>query len=93
MRPFRTPKCGAAFLALHSKAPVFPAFISGGPQNPEVGPSWLLPSRKRVRIVYGPALDLSQFQSRAITRPLLEQLTSLFMHEIAALDPKKKKRS
>ena len=93
VRPFRTPKCGAAFLALRSKAPVFPAFISGGPQNPRVGSSWFLPSRKRVRIVYGPALDLSQFQSRAITRPLLEQLTSLFMHEIAALDPKKKKRS
>ena len=92
MRPFRTPKCGAAFLALHSKAPVFPAFISGGPQNPEVGPSWLLPSRKRVRIVYGPALDLTPYHDRPITRPLMEELTTLFMQEIAALDPNRKMR-
>jgi 1-acyl-sn-glycerol-3-phosphate acyltransferase len=92
MGRLRTPKCGAAFLALHGNAPVFPAFISGGPQNPRVGPSWFLPSRKRVRIVYGPALDLTPYRDRPITRPLLEQLTAFFMRQIAALDPARKKR-
>src|SRR4029078_3493587 len=38
----RTPKCGAAFLALHSDAPVYPAFISGGPQQPYVVSAWVV---------------------------------------------------
>lgn len=89
----RTPKCGAALLALRGNAPVYPAFISGGPQNPKVGPSWLLPSRKRVRIVYGPALDLTPYRNRRITRPLLEELTAFFMRQVSSLDPRKQKTS
>ena len=86
----RTPKCGAAFLALHSDAPVYPAFISGGPQHPDVVRGWFLPSRKRVRIVYGQPLDLTPYRGRPINRALLEEVTAFFMRQVAALDPRKR---
>ena len=47
--------------------------------------------RKHVRIVYGPALDLSPYLGRRITRPLLEEVTACFMREVAALDPRRRK--
>jgi 1-acyl-sn-glycerol-3-phosphate acyltransferase len=89
LRP-RTPKCGAAFLALHSDAPVYPAFISGGPQHPDVARGWFLPSRRRVRITYGAALDMTPYRNRPITRALLEEVTAFFMAQVAALDPRKR---
>ena len=64
-----------------------PAFISGGPQHPYVGPGWLLPSRRRVRVYYGKPLDMTRFHGRRITRRLLEEVTAYFMAAIAALDP------
>ena len=86
----RTPKCGAAFLALHSDVPVYPAFISGGPQHPDVLTGWFLPPRKRVRIVYGQPLDLTPYRNRPINRALLEEVTAFFMRQIFALDPAKR---
>lgn len=88
----RTPKCGAAFLALHSGAPVYPAFISGGPQHPDVIPGWFLPSRKRVRIVYGQPLDMMPYRNRPIDRALLEEVTAYFMRGIVALSKDDKVR-
>jgi 1-acyl-sn-glycerol-3-phosphate acyltransferase len=92
MGRLRTPRCGAAFLALRGKVPVFPAFISGGPQHPDVGRGWLWPSKRRVRIVFGPALDLSAYHGRPINRALLEEVTQFLMEQIAALDPRRKRR-
>ena len=85
----RTARAGAAWLALRSRAPVFPGFVSGGPQGPDVGPAWFWPSR--VRVTYGPALDLSPFYGRPINRRLLEEVTAFLMAAIAATDPKRRR--
>jgi 1-acyl-sn-glycerol-3-phosphate acyltransferase len=89
-RRLRTARCGAALLALRSKAPVFPLFISGGPQGPQVGPAWLYPSRARV--TYGRAIDLSPYYDRPINRRLLEEVTDVLMRHIAALDPHNRRK-
>jgi 1-acyl-sn-glycerol-3-phosphate acyltransferase len=86
----RRGKGGAAWLALRSRAPVYPAFISGGPQHTNVPRAWLLPSR--ARLTYGPAVDLSAYYDRPIDRKLLEEVTALLMQRIAELDPRKGKR-
>src|SRR6202022_2482438 len=39
----RSGKAGVALLALRSRAPVFPALISGGPQTSSIPRAWLLP--------------------------------------------------
>jgi hypothetical protein len=48
----------------------------------------LLPSR--VRVTFGSPVDLSPYYDRPIDRPLLEEVTTFLMSQIAALDPKKK---
>jgi 1-acyl-sn-glycerol-3-phosphate acyltransferase len=89
----RTPKCGAAYMALRSKVPVYTAFISGGPQTPSVKRGWLCPSSRRVRIVYGKALDLTPYLDRPITRPLLEEVSRFIMSQVSALAPRINVRS
>jgi len=84
-RRLRQGKSGAALLALRSRAPVIPVFIAGGPRHNDILPAWLLPSR--VRLVFGPAVNLSPYFSRAINRKLLEEVTAFLMSRIAALDP------
>jgi 1-acyl-sn-glycerol-3-phosphate acyltransferase len=79
-------RCGIALLALRSGAPVFPAFIDGGPQHWHVARAWMFPSRARV--TFGPAVDLSAYRGRRINRPLLEEVTAYLMSHVAALDPK-----
>jgi 1-acyl-sn-glycerol-3-phosphate acyltransferase len=74
---------GVAWLALRSRAPVFPALIIGGPHTWDVALAWLRPSRARV--IFGPAVDLSAYYDRPLNRPLLEEVTDLIMRRIAAL--------
>ncbi|HMF14066.1 MAG TPA: lysophospholipid acyltransferase family protein, partial [Gemmataceae bacterium] len=81
----RTAKRGAAFLALRSGAPIYPAFIVGGPQHTHVPSAWLLPSRGG--IVLGHPVDLSAYRGRRIDRKLLEEVGALLVRRIAALDP------
>lgn len=50
-------KPGAAFLAVHSRAPVIPAYIRGTPRTNLIGRSLYTPSRSR--ILFGPPIDLS----------------------------------
>lgn len=88
MRPGRG---GAALLALRSRAPVYPAFISRGPQHSNVPRAWLCPSR--TRIDYGPAVDLSAYLDRPIARALVEEVTAYLMEQIAALDPARRRRT
>jgi 1-acyl-sn-glycerol-3-phosphate acyltransferase len=87
MGRLRTAKGGAAFLALRSRAPVFAAHISGGPQHPHVASGWLLPSPRRVRVVYSPQLDMTPFYDRPMNRALIEEVTAFLMKQIAALAP------
>jgi 1-acyl-sn-glycerol-3-phosphate acyltransferase len=84
-RRLRPGKGGAALLALRSGAPVVPAFIAGGPQHSNVPRAWLLPSR--VRLTFGPPVDLSAYRGRPINRPLLEEVTAVLMRAVADLDP------
>jgi 1-acyl-sn-glycerol-3-phosphate acyltransferase len=85
----RAAKHGAAFLALCSRAPVIPAYITGGPQHDDLLHAWLLPSRRAVRVVYGPAIDLSAYYGRRRDRRLLAEVTELFMQRIRDLEKRR----
>jgi 1-acyl-sn-glycerol-3-phosphate acyltransferase len=50
-------KQGAAFIALHARVPVIPAYIRGTPETNDVFKSLAWPSR--ARLVFGPPIDLS----------------------------------
>jgi 1-acyl-sn-glycerol-3-phosphate acyltransferase len=81
----RTAKRGAAYLALRSGAPIYPAFISGGPQHTHVPSAWLMPTRGGVTI--GRPLDLSAYRGGRIDRKTLEKVGGLIARAIVALDP------
>jgi pterin-4a-carbinolamine dehydratase/1-acyl-sn-glycerol-3-phosphate acyltransferase len=81
----RPGKAGVALLALRSRAPVYPAYIAGGPRTEKLVQSWLLPSRRPVRVTFGPPVDLSAYYDRPVDRALLEEVTALLMGRIAAL--------
>jgi 1-acyl-sn-glycerol-3-phosphate acyltransferase len=82
----RAAKHGAAFLALHSRAPVYPAYIAGGPRDDNILRAWLWPRAKVVRVRYGPAIDLSAYYDRPRDRRLLEEVTNLIMGRVMALN-------
>jgi 1-acyl-sn-glycerol-3-phosphate acyltransferase len=50
-------KPGTAYLAIHARVPVIPAFIYGTPETDEIMESLLTPSRARV--IFGEPIDLS----------------------------------
>jgi 1-acyl-sn-glycerol-3-phosphate acyltransferase len=83
----RTGKHGAAFLALVTRAPVYPAYIAGGPRTDRLLMSWLWPTPQAVRVIYGPAVDLGPYQGRPRTRRLLEEVTALLEQHILKLQP------
>lgn len=56
-REFGPGKPGAAFLTIRSGVPVIPAYIRGTPEEKVVARALLTPSR--VRVLYGPPIDLS----------------------------------
>ncbi len=60
-REFHDAKPGAAFIALHSDAPVIPAYIRGTPPTNEIGPSLKTPSHAKLR--FGPPIDLSDLRN------------------------------
>jgi 1-acyl-sn-glycerol-3-phosphate acyltransferase len=82
-----TGKHGAAFLALATRAPVFPVYISGGPRTDRLLESWVIPTPRAVRVHYGPAIDLSAFYGRPRTRQLLEEVTRRVQECILKLRP------
>lgn len=86
----RRGKGGAAWLALRSRTPIYPAFISRGHQHTNVARAWLLPSR--TGITYGPAIDLSAYYDQPLTRPLLEEVTALLMRRLGELNPALQRR-
>jgi 1-acyl-sn-glycerol-3-phosphate acyltransferase len=77
-------KPGVALLALRSRAPVFPVRIVGGPQSRSLATSWLWPTRG-VRVLFGPAVDLSDYYGRSLTHRLLEEVTARLMRSIIDL--------
>jgi 1-acyl-sn-glycerol-3-phosphate acyltransferase len=81
------PKHGAAFLALCSGAPIYPAYIAGGPRTRHLLQAWLWPQGKAVRVYFGPPVDLSAYRDQPRTRRLLEEVTRKVMERILALRP------
>ncbi len=77
-------KPGAALLALRSGAPVYPAWISGGPRSRSLLGAWLWPSRG-VRVRFGPSIDLSAYRGQPITQKRLQEATALLMGRLAEL--------
>jgi 1-acyl-sn-glycerol-3-phosphate acyltransferase len=74
---------GVAWLALHSRLPVYPVFIHGAPQ----GANMVQPFHRfsRVRLAYGAAIDLSAWYGRRITQELLQEVTGQIMQSLAEL--------
>jgi 1-acyl-sn-glycerol-3-phosphate acyltransferase len=66
---------GAAFIALSGQAQVVPIAIVGADRLLPRGKPILLPAKLRVR--FGPALDLSRFRGRRPTRQVLQQVADV----------------
>jgi 1-acyl-sn-glycerol-3-phosphate acyltransferase len=81
-------KPGVAWLALRSRVPIIPAFIADGPPARGTVADWLRPAHG-VRVIYGPSVDLSACYGRPITHDLMQQVTDMVMHHIAALIPRR----
>jgi 1-acyl-sn-glycerol-3-phosphate acyltransferase len=74
---------GIAWLALRSQVPVYPAFIHNAPQGKDIGAPFYTPAR--VRVQFGPPIDLSEFHDAKKTQELLNQVTQLIMTRLAHL--------
>ena len=83
----RRARHGAAYLALKSGAPIFPAYISGGPQTDQLLPSWLVRSTMQAHVYFGPEVDLSAYRGKPITKRVLEEVSCLLMNKIWELQP------
>jgi 1-acyl-sn-glycerol-3-phosphate acyltransferase len=81
----RAAKHGAAYLALASRAPIYPAYIAGGPRTHRLVRSWLWPQGRAVRVHYGKPVDLSAYYDRPRDRKVLEEVTNLLMGAVLAL--------
>jgi len=81
----RRGRCGVAWLALVSGAPVVPVYIAGGPRTHKVLRAWLTPSR--VRLVVGKPVNLDAYRGRPRNRRLLEEVTALILERVADLRP------
>jgi 1-acyl-sn-glycerol-3-phosphate acyltransferase len=81
----RASRHGAAYLALRSRAPIYPAYIAGGPRTHQLLRAWLWPQGKAVHVRYGPRIDLSAYYDRPYDRRLLEEVTNLLMARVMAL--------
>jgi 1-acyl-sn-glycerol-3-phosphate acyltransferase len=84
----RTGKHGAALLALRTRAPVYPAYIADGPRTEKLLLSWVWPPPGRVRVFFGPPVDLSAYYDLPRTRGVLEEVTALLLDRIKALQPR-----
>ena len=80
------PKLGAAMLALDTDVPVVPAYIDGTPRGAGMAEGFLR-FGGRVRIRYGPPLDLRAYRDQPRTRELLQAVADHMMRAIAALGP------
>jgi 1-acyl-sn-glycerol-3-phosphate acyltransferase len=82
-----TARHGAAYLALKTRAPVYPAYIAGGPRTDRLLNSWLLPTPRAVRVFFGPSVDLSAWYGQPPTRRRLEEVSQYLAACILSLRP------
>lgn len=74
---------GAALVALKARVPVVPCYISGPPND---GTSWgFLFMTARTRLVVGRPIDISPWYDHNGDKGVQEELTRLFLREIARL--------
>lgn len=74
---------GVALLALRARVSVVPVVVvDAPPAHTLVGP---LVTPSRVRVKYGPPIDLSRYFHQAAHRETLREVTDLIMREVAAL--------
>jgi 1-acyl-sn-glycerol-3-phosphate acyltransferase len=77
-------KPGAAFIALHARVPVIPAYIRGTPMTSNVFKALVTPSRAKV--IYGQPIDLSvESAHEPVDRAILATVTHKLMAAIEAL--------
>jgi 1-acyl-sn-glycerol-3-phosphate acyltransferase len=74
---------GVAWLALHSRAPVYPIFIHNAPQVTSMVAPFL--TFCRAHVTYGEPVDLSEYYGRRINQELLDKITGLLMSQLAQL--------
>lgn len=74
---------GAALIALNARVPVIPCYVSGSPMRESPFSSFFMPAR--VKVTVGQPIDLSPWYDRADDRQTHEELTKLFLKEIARL--------
>ena len=82
-------KPGIAFLALVSKAPVYPVYISGGPRTEQLLNSWVRPTPQAVHVTFGRPIDLSAYYDRPRTRKLFEEVTGVIIDHVRHLRPQR----
>jgi 1-acyl-sn-glycerol-3-phosphate acyltransferase len=77
-------KAGAAFIALHARVPVVPAYIRGTPETNNIVKSLYTPSD--TRLTFGPPVDLSRFYDCSrVDKESVEEATEILMDAIRAL--------
>jgi 1-acyl-sn-glycerol-3-phosphate acyltransferase len=82
---------GAAFIALHARVPVIPAYISGTPPTADVFRALIIPAHARV--VFGDPIDLSDAWSQEpISKETIAAVTDRLMAAIRALQEREQKR-
>lgn len=74
---------GAAWIALKTRAPVIPCYVSGSPFDGTIWGFFFMSAR--VHLTIGPPLDLSEFYGREGDRMVLEEVTRRVLCAIAAL--------
>ena len=74
---------GIAWLALRSRAPVYPVYIHNAPRGAHMAAAFYTFSR--VRVTYGNPIDLSEFYGRKLSGSILQETTEKLMAELARL--------
>jgi len=74
---------GVALVALKARVPVIPCFIHGAPYDGTTLGVFTMPGK--VRVVVGEPIDLSPYYGREREDGVLQELTLLFMKEMAKL--------
>ena len=83
-RELGSPRPGVAFIVLHARVPVIPAYVWGTPETNEFGKALRTPSRARV--VYGAPVDLAEIAAPGpIDKARLAAVSERLMDSIRAL--------